>query len=150
MNELILAFNAAGIRYLLAGGQAMRLTGMPRFSMDWDFFIPPKDENNFNQINEILHDELDAPLTSLGPRGENFIQTYQTRWGVLQFHLGLPGVPSFDEAEKAAAIRQSEQGTPVKFLSGIHLLASKRAADRPQDQADIVFLEELKRLGKIS
>ena len=31
MNELILAFNAAGIRYLLAGGQAMRLTGMPRF-----------------------------------------------------------------------------------------------------------------------
>jgi hypothetical protein len=31
MNELILALNAAGIRYLLAGGLAMRLTGMPRF-----------------------------------------------------------------------------------------------------------------------
>ena len=44
MNELILAFNAAGVRYLLAGGQAMRLTGMPRFSMDWDFFIPPRDK----------------------------------------------------------------------------------------------------------
>jgi hypothetical protein len=42
MNELILAFNAAGVRYLLVGGQAMRLTGMPRFSMDWDFFIPPR------------------------------------------------------------------------------------------------------------
>jgi hypothetical protein len=37
MNELILGFNAAGIRYLLIGGQAMRLAGMPRFSMDWDF-----------------------------------------------------------------------------------------------------------------
>ena len=46
MNELILAFNAVGIRYLLVGGQAMRLTGMPRFSMDWDFFIPPRDEKN--------------------------------------------------------------------------------------------------------
>jgi hypothetical protein len=43
MNELILAFNAAGARYLLVGGQAMRLAGMPRFSMDWDFFIPPRD-----------------------------------------------------------------------------------------------------------
>ena len=151
MNELILAFNAAGIRYLLVGGQAMRLTGMPRFSMDWDFFIPPRDGENFARLNEILKDELDVPLVALGSRGENFIQTYQTRWGILQFHLGLPGVPRFDEAEKAAVIRHSEQGTPVNCLSGIYLLATyKRAAGRPQDQADIAFLEELERLGKLS
>jgi hypothetical protein len=150
MNDLILAFNAAGIRYLLAGGQAMRLTGMPRFSMDWDFFIPPRDAENFARLNEVLKDELDAPLVPLGLRGENFIQTYQTRWGILQFHLGLPGVPRFDEVEKAAVIRHSEQGTPVNCLSGLQLLAAKRAADRPQDQTDIVFLEELQRLGKLS
>jgi hypothetical protein len=87
MNELILAFNAAGVRYLLVGGQAMRLTGMPRFSMDWDFFIPPRDEKNFAKLNEILQDELDVPLVSLGSHGENFIQTYQTRWGVCNFIL---------------------------------------------------------------
>ena len=29
MNDLLSTFNAAGIRYLLAGGQAMRLYGMP-------------------------------------------------------------------------------------------------------------------------
>jgi hypothetical protein len=150
MNELILAFNATGIRYLLVGGQAMRLTGMPRFSMDWDFFIPSRDEENFTKLNEILKDELDVPLVALGSRGENFIQTYQTRWGILQFHLGLPGVPRFDEAEKAVVIRHSEEGTPVNCLSGINLLAAKRAADRPQDKADIAFLEELQRLGKIS
>jgi hypothetical protein len=149
MNELLLAFNAAGIRCLLVGGQAMRLTGMPRFSMDWDFFIPPRDEDNFAKLNDVLKEELDAPVVPLGSRGENFIQTYQTRWGILQFHLGLPGVPRFDEAEKAAVIRPSEQGTPVKCLAGIHLLAAKRAANRPQDQADIVFLEELRRLGKL-
>ena len=34
MNDLLAALNAAGIRYLLVGGQAMRLYGMPRFSMD--------------------------------------------------------------------------------------------------------------------
>ena len=150
MNELILAFNAAGVRYLLVGGQAMRLTGMPRYSMDWDFFIPPHDENNFTKFNEILKDELDVPLVALGARGENFIQTYQTRQGILQFHLGLPGVPRFDEAEKSAVIRQSEHGTPIKCLSGIQLLAAKRAANRPQDQVDIAFLEELQRLGKLT
>jgi hypothetical protein len=150
MNELILALNAGDIRYLLVGGQAMRLTGMPRFSMDWDFFIPPRDGNNFAKLNEILKEEIDLPLVELGARGENFIQTYQTRWGILQFHLGVAGVPKFDEAEKSAVIRKSEHGIPVKCLSGTHLLSAKRAANRPQDQADIVFLEELQRLGKIS
>ena len=150
MNELLLKFNAAGIRYLLIGGQAVRLAGMPRFSMDWDFFIPPRDQENFTRLNELLEKELDAPLVPLGPAGENFIQTYQTRWGVLQFHLGLPGVPGFDEAERAAVTRKTEQGTPVKCLSGTHLLAAKRAANRPQDQADIEFLSELPRLGKLT
>ena len=81
--------------------------------------------------------------------GENFIQTYQTRWGILQFHLGLPGVPRFDEAEKCSVVCSSEEGTPVKCLSGVHLLAAKRAAGRPQDQTDILFLKELQRIGKL-
>lgn len=149
MNELLLAFNAAGVRYLLVGGQAMRLAGMPRFSMDWDFFIPARDEANFSKLNGLLHEELDLPLVPLGAQGENFIQTYQTRWGVIQFHLGLPGVPRFDDAEKSAVILRTETDIPVKCLSGENLLAAKRAADRPQDQADIAFLEELKRLGKL-
>jgi len=149
MNELIAQLNAAGVRYLLIGGQAMRLAGMPRFSMDWDFFIPPRDKENFSRLNNLLEKELDAPLVPLGPAGENFIQTYQTRWGVLQFHLGLPGVPRFDDAERAAIIRNLEQGAPVKCLSGAHLLAAKQAANRPQDQADIEFLKELQRLGKL-
>ena len=127
----------------------MRLFGMPRFSMDWDFFIPPRDEENFARLNTVLGDELDMPLVPLGPRGENVVQTYQTRWGVLQFHLGLPGVPSFDEAEWQAVSRQTESGTPIPCLSGPHLLAAKRAANRPQDQLDIEFLTELERLGKL-
>ena len=43
MDEVIARFNASAVRYLLIGGQAVRLEGMPRFSMDWDFYIPPRD-----------------------------------------------------------------------------------------------------------
>lgn len=150
MNELVAKLNKAGVRYLLIGGQAMRLTGMPRFSMDWDFYIPPRDEANFERLNGALADELDAPVVPLGPQGQNFIQTYQTRWGVVQFHLLVPGVPRFDEAEQAAVMRMSEEGFQVKCLSGLHLLASKQAADRPEDQADIAFLLELQKLGKLN
>ncbi|MBI4659917.1 MAG: hypothetical protein HY735_13835 [Verrucomicrobia bacterium] len=149
MEELLNKLNKARVRYLLVGGQAMRLAGMPRFSMDWDFFIPPRDGENFARLNALLAGELDVPLVPLGTRGENFIQTYQTRWGVVQFHLGLPGVPKFDEAERQTVIRRTEFGTPVSCLSGPLLLASKRAANRPQDQADIEFLAELERLGKL-
>lgn len=149
MDELLQLFNQSRVRYVLVGGQAMRLWGMPRFSMDWDFFIPPRDEQNLAQLNELLDEELDLPLIALGDEGQNFIQTYQTRWGVVQFHLGLPGVPSFDEAEGQAVIRHNEHSTPVRCLSGPHLLASKRAANRPEDQADIEFLSELERVGKL-
>ena len=150
MDELLRKLNAAGVRYLLIGGQAMRLFGMPRFSMDWDFFIPPRDEGNFERLNAELDEDLDAPVVPLGNRGEHFLQTYQTQWGVLQFHLGVPGVPRFDEAEARAVLRRTEQGTEVKCLSGSHMLAAKKAADRPQDQLDIEYLLELERAGKLS
>ena len=108
MDELFQALNAAGVRYLLVGGQAMRLFGMPRFSMDWDFFIPPRDADNFQRLNGAIGEDLDGLVEPLGPRGENFIQTFQTSRGVLQFHLGLPGVPKFDDAERAATTRRTE------------------------------------------
>ena len=149
MDEFLIQLNASAIRYLLIGGQAMRLTGMPRYSMDWDFFIPPRDPVNFTRLNDLLGEELGEPILPMGEHGENFLQTFQTRWGVLQFHLGVPGLPKFDLAEAASLNRLTESGTPVKCVSGLHLLASKQAAARPQDQLDIQFLLELQRAGRL-
>lgn len=42
MDEVIQLFNKNNVRYLVFGGQAVRLEGMPRFTMDWDIFIPGK------------------------------------------------------------------------------------------------------------
>jgi hypothetical protein len=114
MDELISLFNENNIRYLVFGGQAVRLEGMPRFSMDWDFFIPGKDSKNMQRINELLADELDMPLVPIGPHGENLIQTYQTRWGVIQFHLAVVGIRSFDEAELRAVEHVNENGNSSK------------------------------------
>jgi hypothetical protein len=142
LDEVIQRFNQGGVRYLLVGGQAMRLHGMPRFSMDWDFLIPPEDTENIARINGILENELDMPLEPLGPRGENFVQTYQTQWGIIQFHLGGAGFPLFAEAEKNKVMLATERGTKAACASTTHLLSSKRAANRPQDQLDIAFLVE--------
>lgn len=149
MDEIIRRFNEAGIRYLVIGGQAARLHGVPRFSMDWDIYIPAADEENLRRINELLKEELDVPLTGLGPLGENFIQTYQTSAGILQFHLGGAGLPPFEEAERRAEFRTTENGVPVRCLGGADLLASKEAAGRPEDQIDIEFLRAKKAAGRL-
>lgn len=141
MDELIQLFNDHAIRYLVFGGQAVRLEGMPRFSMDWDIFIPNRDQENMRRINELLSDELDMPILPIGSHGENLIQTYQTRWGIVQFHLAVVGIRSFDEAEKHATLHPSENGVMVKTFSLDDLIASKEAIGRPQDLEDAEFLK---------
>ena len=131
MDELLQQLNQRGHSILLIGGQAMRLMGMPRYSMDWDLFVPPRTEQNFARLNELLEHDLDEPLLPLGPRGEHFVQTYQTRWGVLQFHLGVPGLPRFDEAEAAGISRQTETGALGNgFRVRICWLPNRPLADR--------------------
>lgn len=147
MEEVIRLLNKHRIRYLLIGGQAMRLEGMPRFSMDWDLFIPGKDAENIQRINDLLADELDLPLVVIGRKGENVVQTYQTRWGIVQFHLAVPGLASFDDAEGRMVVRKDERGTRIHCVCGKDLLKLKKAAGRPQDQQDILFLEKKKELG---
>jgi hypothetical protein len=142
VEEIVKLFNKSGVRYLLIGGQAMRLHGMPRFSMDWDFFIPAKDEKNFALINKAMGKQLDVPLAPLGKHGENFVQTYQTKWGILQFHLGVPGLPDFEAAERQSVMLKTEGDVPIKCACGKDLLASKQSAGRAVDAQDVEFLQK--------
>ncbi len=141
MDDVIRLFNRHRVRYLLIGGQAVRLEGMPRFTMDWDFYVPARDAVNIEKINRLLADELDAPLLPLGPHGENFVQTYQTRWGIIQFHLGGVGLPAFDKAEKQTVVHVTETGARARCMCTKDLIASKKRAGRPQDLLDVEFLK---------
>ncbi|MEN8254088.1 MAG: hypothetical protein ABFR33_01330 [Verrucomicrobiota bacterium] len=144
MEEVIELFNRFDIRYLLIGGQAVRLEGFPRFSMDWDFFIPASDVENISLINDVIGDELDIPLLPIGEHGENLIQTFPTKWGVLQFHMAVAGLPKFDEVELRAVVHPTEDGTRVKCVNMDDLLAAKEAVARGKDADDIKFLKAKK------
>ena len=145
MEALIARLNESGIRYAAIGGQAVRLNGLPRFSLDWDLLLPPRDAENFRRLNDALAHWLGEPVVPLGAKGENFIQTFQTPLGVVQFHLAVPGIASFEAAETAAVELALEDGTPCRVLSLGDLLRTKEAAGRPQDQVDIEFLREKQR-----
>ncbi len=141
MEALVARLNEAQVRYVAIGGQAVRLHGLPRFSMDWDLLLPPRDEENFRRLNAALAPWLEEPVLPLGEHGENFVQTFQTPLGVVQFHLAIPGISSFEAAAAAAVSLPLEDGTPCRVLALSDLLRAKRAAGRPQDQMDIEFLE---------
>jgi hypothetical protein len=142
MDSLAKRFEDAGVRYLLIGGQAVRLHGLPRFSMDWDFFIPPRSTDNFGKIEKALGGELDVDLLPLGDRGENIIQSYPTQFGFIQFHLVVPGLPSFEASDAKAVHLVDENGASFRCVSAEDLLAAKLATNRIQDQQDILFLRE--------
>ncbi|MFC1849652.1 hypothetical protein ACFL27_05525 [candidate division CSSED10-310 bacterium] len=138
MEKIIHLLNINNIRYVIIGGQAIRLLGMPRLTMDWDIFIPHKDAENLRLLNDVLEEFLDMPIVPLGPKGELFIQTYQTPFGVLQFHLLLPGLSSFDDIERRSTIISE-----IRCISAPDLLLCKKTANRHQDQDDIEYLENL-------
>jgi hypothetical protein len=108
--------------------------------MDWDLYVPPRDSRNMEVLNSALDGILDVPVVELGPRGENAVQTYQTQEGILQFHLGGPGLPPFDAALGRAVKREVAEDVLVPCLSTEDLLAAKERVNRPQDQDDILFL----------
>ena len=141
MEVLLKRLNDASVRYVVIGGQAMLQEGMPRFTLDWDFFIPARDESNFERINTALADELDIPLIPFDPMtGDGFIQTYQTQYGIIQFHQTWPGLPKFDIVE-ARSVIHDYRNVQVKYLCLDDLLRSKLAVSRDKDSDDILFLK---------
>ena len=141
MEELLRKLNDARVRYVVIGGQAMLQEGMPRFTLDWDIFIPPSDSDNFAKLNTALAGELDMDVEPLDVKtGEGFVQTYQTSAGIVQFHLSPPGLSKFSEVEERAVTRDYK-GVPVKYLCQDDLLSSKLAVARDKDADDILFLQ---------
>ena len=143
MESILQPFHARGVRYLLIGGQALQLSGAPRASLGWDFFIPPDDSENLDKINDLLGSIVREPVLPLGEHGENRVQVFEASDWLLQFHLTVPGMDSFHVAELAGVERRTALGTPVRCASPRHLLSAKLAADRSEDQADIQFLMEI-------
>lgn len=149
MKELLHILEKNNVRHVVIGGYSIQAWGLPRMTLDIDIYIPPKDTENLDRLNQALDHVLDMKIDPMGPHGENFVQTFQTPWGMVQFHLGGASLPPFDEAEARSVRKELEPGFSIRCLSGSDLLKSKLVANRPKDQQDIEFLRELEKLGQL-
>lgn len=144
--DLLTALNAADARYLLVGGHAVGLYGRPRATKDIDLWVEAS-EDNARRVFAALR-AFGAPLgeaaeADFARRGNGY------RMGSPPFRIEvlteITGV-AFEEAWPRRESRRLD-GIACHVISRDDLLRNKRAAGRPQDQADVAALEQLDRKG---
>jgi len=157
--EVFRALMDRGIRYAVAGGIALVLHGVVRFTADLDLIIELKTEN-LTRFISVMNDLGYKPKPPV--KAEDFIdpdnrKTWEEEKGMKVFSFVHPVRPmnlidvfinepvSFDEIEKEIVIFES-RGVRIPVISKRHLKTLKMAAQRPQDIADIAALDDLERI----
>jgi hypothetical protein len=139
--DLLSAFNAQRVEYLVVGAHALAAHGYVRATGDLDVWVRPEPENAKRVIEALrafgvpLHDLSEADLTRAGTVFQ--IGVAPIRIDVL---TSIDGV-GFAEAWTGRLTARFED-LPVPVLALRDLLANKRAVGRPQDLADVDWLEK--------
>jgi hypothetical protein len=143
--DMLSAFDAEGVEFLIVGAYAMAAYGVPRATGDLDFWIRRTPENA---------DRVLRALAAFGVPMDQFTRDdLLTAEVVLQFGVepnridiltSIDGV-EFDDAWPNRLITRLDD-VAVPLLGVEQLVQNKRAVGRPKDLADIAQLEaELRR-----
>ncbi|MCA8974720.1 MAG: hypothetical protein KDC98_08355 [Planctomycetes bacterium] len=143
--DLLAAFFAHEVRFLIVGGYAVSFHARPRFTKDLDVWVEPT-ATNAARVMAALTD-FGAPLQAHGVTVHDFATSgavYQlgmppNRVDILTAVEGLEFAPCH---ERRAAARFAD--VEVAYVSRQDLIVNKRAVARPQDRIDA---DELERLG---
>jgi hypothetical protein len=136
LRELLLAFNAHGVEYLLVGGYAVGVHAEPRATKDLDVFVRPDPSNSVIVYRALA--AYGAPLAGVSP--EDFCNDPTSIFQIGQPPLRIDilqqidGV-TFDEAWPNR-VEAEIDGTPVHVISAQDLIANKLASGRLRDLAD--------------
>jgi hypothetical protein len=155
--DLFRALNEHQVRYLLVGGLAMNLHGVPRMTMDVDLVLA-MDEGN---LDRFIGCASAIGLTPLAPVSLTALKDVeQRRQWVEQKHMATfallpasPGAPTVDiliappidiaDALERGLHRHLSE-VPVSLAAIEDMIALKTAAGRRQDHDDIEHLERLR------
>jgi hypothetical protein len=145
--DLLSAFHAHGVKYLIVGGFAVIFHAQPRFTKDMDLFIKADPENA--QATFAALASFGAPLEGMRP--EDFAERSSFfRFGVDPYGFDiLPSIPGvdFDTAweKRVEGVVDPRSGLKALFISSEDLIAAKLAAGRPQDLADVDAIRKAKK-----
>ena len=144
--DLLSAFNARGVEYLVVGAHALAAYGHVRATKDLDVWVRAEPANAARVIRALA--DFGAPLADLTAADLE-------RPGLI-FQIGVPPVrvdviTAIDGVGFAEAWPERSTvdlgGLRVPVLSRSHLIRNKRACGRLQDLADVERLEAVDESG---
>ncbi len=142
--------NDSHVRYIMVGGVATNLNGYQRTTDDIDIWIDDTVENRENLRTAFrksgMGDYYMLKTMQIVPGWTDFRLNNGLRVDLLIGMKGLEGY-TFSECLDMASIAEIE-GVAVPFLHINHLIANKKAVNRPKDQLDILYLEKIKEIQR--
>ncbi len=140
--DLLSAFNAASVRYLVVGGYAVSLHSQPRATKDLDIFIATDAQNSEAVFCALA--TFGAPVEGLSAADfrepENFFRM-GTPPVMVDIMPRISGVEFETAWHRRVEIKIGDK-LMVPFISRHDLLTAKIAAGRAQDLADVAALRE--------
>lgn len=150
MRDLFRAFDGAGVRYLLIGGQASILYGAANFTQDFDLWVEPSDANLRAMVKSLssrgarVH-KLTPPMTSRWMRrGHGFHFVLPARSGAI--YLDVMGKPPRSRGFAVAAGRSTQFDTPWGDIPVVAVedLVDLKRTDRPGDYETVSRLVRIR------
>jgi hypothetical protein len=136
--RILAAFEEEGVRYLVFGGAAMNLHGLPRFTEDLDVFIEPTREN-VEAVKRALRKVYDDPsideISADDLVGEYPAVQYVPPEG--DFHVDI--LTRLGDAFRFEDLEPDEttlEGVKVRLVSPRTLFRMKKDTVRPKDRLD--------------
>lgn len=142
LSEFIHLLNKNNVKYLVVGGWAVGLHGIPRYTKDIDIFIS-KEKDNAEKIlvtlSEFGFGALDINIADL-TRDDFVIQlgSEPNRIDLLTDIIAI----NFKDAWQNKKIIKLD-GLEIFFISVDDLITNKSSAGRPQDLADVASLKKI-------
>jgi hypothetical protein len=142
--DLLSAFHAHGVKYLIVGGYAVIFHAQPRFTKDIDVLVRADPANA--QATYAALAEFGAPLEGIRP------EDFADRGSFFRFGRDprgfdiLPDIPGvdFDAAweRRVEGVIDAATGLKAFFISRDDLIAAKLASGRTRDLADVEEIRE--------
>lgn len=142
------ALQENNVKYILVGGYAINFHGYQRFTGDLDIWLKDSLENRQLLRKAFIDCDMgDFPMLEYMqfiPGWTDFHLNNNMRLDILIDMVGLDGY-SFDECLQIASVADIED-VQIPFLHINQLIANKKKVNRPKDQADVLALEQIRKL----
>jgi hypothetical protein len=150
------ALNARKISYLVVGGTAVNLYGIPRMTYDLDILLDLEAGNleKFASLVKGWGFKPKVPVDIMDLSDEAKRREWVERkhmkafnlvnpeWGISEIDIVIAAPVDYPQAAKRGN-RMDLQGVPVPVISLEDLIRMKRVANREQDKDDISYLKKV-------